>query len=502
MFFYFEIQQKVFMRKILLCLSVFVLALMTSEGLTAKVDGQRERECLFFKRIDTSPLTGRVVTVDDPEYNVDRLSWNLYFSRYPLAIVFAQTKQDIQNALNFCYNNKLTFRIRGGGHALEGWSSIDGGIIIDLREMTGISVNKKKRLAYVQPGVKQAQAVVALAEYGFAIPTGLEQTPGIAGVTLGGGIGLSIREYGLACDHLVEVEMILASGKVVRARKNNKYKDLFYACQGGGGGNFGCVTEFVYSVIPRGNVTYFKIEYPYESLETVVDAWQHWAPFQPKRLNTFMELFSQRNFDISGIYSGHKNELLKLLAPMLELPGSNLTNLRTVPYVDSWLFFAEDVSPPTNDKFSSTFVYKFLPSEAIHTIKEALDNPVNLNANFWFLALGGVMKDISKTATPFWNRDALFYFEWDQSWSNDNPEQAGPSFAWVENLRSSLNPFIQGSYVNVPDMNIPNWEEEYYGRNFAKLKEIKKKYDPNNFFTYEIQAIQPQGGRNNHPCQR
>lgn len=475
--------------KYLLYMSLFILTFLTSGTLLAK-DSQRESSSL--KQLDLSQLTGRVVTVDDPEYNVDRLSWNLYFSRFPLAIVFVKDKQDIWNALTFCRKNKLTFRIRAGGHAIEGWSSIDGGVIIDLREMTGIRVDKKKGLAYVQPGVKQAQAVVALAKYGLAIPTGLEQTPGIAGVTLGGGIGLSIREYGLACDHLVEVEMILASGRIVRATKDNQYKDLFFACQGGGGGNFGCVTEFVYSAFPRGKVTLFKIEYPYKSLETVISAWQHWAPFQPQQLNTFMELFSRKNLDVSGIYSGSKKELLKLLAPMLDIPGSNLTVLETIPYVDSWLYFASDVSPPTNDKFSSTFVYKFLPSNAIHTIKKALDNPVNSKANFWFLALGGAMKKVPKTATPFWNRDALFYFEWDQSWSNDESEQAGPSFAWVENLRSALKPFIKGSYVNVPDMDIPNWGDEYYGENFKRLKKIKKKYDPNNFFTYELQAIPAQ----------
>lgn len=132
----------------------------------------------------------------------------------------------------------MTFRICSGGHALEGWSSLDGGIIIDLREMKELRVDKKRCLAFVKPGVKQLEAVVGLAQFGLAIPTGLEETPGIAGVTLGGGIGLSIREFGLAADHLVEVEIVLASGKIVRATKENKYKDLFFACQGGGRGNF------------------------------------------------------------------------------------------------------------------------------------------------------------------------------------------------------------------------------------------------------------------------
>lgn len=472
--------------KFLSHVSIFILTLLTNISLFANVNTHCE------KQVDLSQLTGRIVTVNDPEYNVVRFGWNLYFSRYPLAIVYPQNKQDVVNAVNFCRENKVTFRIRSGGHALEGWSTLDGGIIIDFKDMKGIRYNQKKGLAFVQPGVIGIEAVPALAHFGVGIPNGLERTPGVGGVVLGGGIGLSIREYGLSCDYLVEVELVLASGKIVRARKDNKYKDLFFACQGGGGGNFGVVTEFVFAPFPRGNVTLFKVEYPYATLETLVDTWQHWAPFQTKRLNSAMELFTGKNHDIIGVLNGSQEELLKILAPMLAIPGSEITALETVPYVDSWLFFSADVSPPTNDKFSSTFVYKLLPPEAICVIKKALDNPVNDNANFWFLALGGVMKKICKTATPFWNRDALFYFEWDESWSNDEFEQAGPAIAWVESVRAALRPFIKGSYVNVPDFDIPNWQEEYYGGNYKKLQKIKKKYDPDNLFTYELQAISPQ----------
>jgi hypothetical protein len=198
--------------------------------------------------------------------------------------------------------------------------------------------------------------------------------------------------------------------------------------------------------------------------EVLIDTWQRWAPFQTKRLNSVMELFPATSPDIIGVYSGPQDELVELLAPMLAIPGSTITDLATVPYTDSWLFFAADVSPPTNDKFSSTFAHKLLPPEAISIIKNALDNPVNSRAYFFFLAMGGVMKQISKTSTPFWNRDALFYFEWDESWSSDEPEQAAPAFAWVENLRVSLRPYTKGSYINVPDSDIPNWGKEYYGK--------------------------------------
>lgn len=473
--------------KFLLYVSMFILTSLTNSSLLAKVDSQVK------KRLDLSKLTGRIVTANDPEYETVRFGWNLYFSRFPLAIVYPQNKRDVVNAVNFCRENEITFRIRSGGHALEGWSTLDGGIIIDFKDMKGIKYDQKRNLAFVQPGVIGIEAVPALAVFGVGIPNGLERTPGVGGVVLGGGIGLSIRDHGLSCDHLVEVEIVLASGKIVRARKNNRYKDLFYACQGGGGGNFGVVTKFVFAPFPRGDVTLFKVEYPYSTLETLVDTWQHWAPFQTKRLNSAMELFTGRNHDIIGTLNGSKQELLKILEPMLKIPGSKITALKTVPYVDSWLFFSADVSPPTNDKFSSTFVYKPLPRKAIRFIKNALDHPVNENANFWFLALGGVMKKICKTSTPFWNRDALFYIEWDESWSNDQFEQAGPAFAWVESIRSALRPFIKGSYVNVPDLDIPNpiWQEEYYGKNFRKLQRIKSKYDPDNLFTYELQAISP-----------
>lgn len=468
---------------------LIVLTLLTT-SLIAEIESQNEIS--NFEQADFKQLTGRVVTALDPQYNVDRLNWDLYLSRHPLAIVFVQNNQDILNALNFCSKNKIPFRIRSGGHGLEGWSTLDDGIIIDLRDMNKIRVDQEQRLAYVQPGAKQAQVVVALGELGYAIPTGLESTPSISGVTLGGGIGLSIREYGLACDYLIEVEMILASGEIVRATKDNAYKDLFFACQGGGGGNFGVVTELVYSIFPRANVIMYKIEYPYESLEILIDAWQRWAPFQTNCLNSALELFPEANSELIGVFNGSKIELLELLAPMLTIPGSAITRLETVRYADSWLFFANGINPPTNDKFSSAFVYKFLPSEAIHIIKDALDHPVNSNAIFWFLALGGAVGELSTTATPFGNRKALFYFEWDESWSSAEPEQADPIFAWVENVRIALSPFVKGAYVNVPDRNIPNSGEEYYGGdNFEKLKEIKRKYDPENFFTYGPQAIPP-----------
>lgn len=464
------------------CVFLFALTLLTSSISFAAVPQQ----------IDLSALTGRVVTINDPEYHAARLSWNLYFSRYPLAIVYAQNKHDVRNALNFCRKNEIPFRIRSGGHSFEGWSSLDSGIMIDVSEMNNIEVDTKKRLAFVQPGAKQGEVVLALGEFGLALPTGLENSPGISGVCLGGGIGLLIRQYGLNCDHLKEVEIITANGKILRASKH-KHRDLFFACQGSGGGNFGIVTELVYSVFPVGDVTMYQIFYPYEVLETLVSRWQEWAPFQTKRLNSVMSLNPNKNqantHTVFGIFDGSQEELLDLLTPLLTIPQSNLTTLQTLPYVDSFKFFAEFPSPPTKAKISSAFAYKLLPKKAIRSMKSALDNPVNSHANIFFLAWGGEMRKTPPNATAFWNRKALYFLEWEESWTND--QEAGPSIIWVQNLRAALQPFIKGSYVNVPDFDIVDWGKEYFGKNFKKLKKIKAKYDPDNVFTFELQAIPP-----------
>lgn len=464
------------------CAFLFALTLLTSSISFAAVPQQ----------IDLSGLTGRVITINDPEYHAARMSWNLYFSRYPLAIVYAQDKHDVRNALNFCRKNEIPFRIRSGGHSFEGWCGLDSGIMIDVSEMRKIEIDIEKKLAFVQAGAKQGDVVLALGELGLAIPTGLENSPGISGVCLGGGIGLLIRQYGLTCDHLKEVEIITANGKILRASKH-KHRDLFFACQGGGGGNFGIVTELVYSAIPVGDVTMYQIFYPYEVLETLVSRWQEWAPFQTKRLNSVMSLNPNNNqpntHTVFGIFDGSQKELLDLLAPLLAIPQSNLTTLQTVPYVDSFKFFAEFPSPPTKDKISSAFAYKLLPSEAIQSMKSALDNPVNSHANIFFLAWGGEMRKTSPHATAFWNRKALYFLEWEESWTDD--QEAGPSIIWVQNLRAALQPFIKGSYVNVPDFDIVDWEKAYFGKNFKKLKKIKTKYDPDNVFTFELQAIPP-----------
>src|SRR5215210_4692729 len=160
-----------------------------------------------------SELTGRLVFPDSPDYESARLLWARQFSTFPLVIVFCQNVQDVVNAISWCREHDVAFRARSGRHALEGWSSLDGGVVIDVSDMTQIHVDERAGVATVQTGATQGAVVDALGRIGHAIPSGGEPTPGIAGVLLGGGIGLLARSMGLACDHLVGVEMVIPSGK-------------------------------------------------------------------------------------------------------------------------------------------------------------------------------------------------------------------------------------------------------------------------------------------------
>ena len=166
--------------------------------------------------IAESRLTGRLVFPDSPDYESARLGWARQFSRFPLVIVFCQNVQDVVNAISWCREHDVAFRARSGRHALEGWSSLDGGVVIDVSDMNRIHVDESAGVATVQTGATQGAVVKALGKRGYTIPSEGEGTPGIGGVTLGGGIGWLSRSMGLACDNLVGVEMVRRHGGEAR----------------------------------------------------------------------------------------------------------------------------------------------------------------------------------------------------------------------------------------------------------------------------------------------
>ena len=223
-------------------------------------------------------LTGRVIFKGDQGYETARKNWDPHTDKYPKVFVFAQKTQDVANAINWANENKVPIRARSGRHSLEvNLSQITGGIVIDVSEMKKIKLNKKSGTVVVGTGNTVGRIAHTLAGQGYMAPFGDSPTVGIGGITLGGGIGPLQRTVGLVSDNLIELEMVDAKGKIIRANKNRN-ADLLWASRGGGGGNFGVYTSYKFKVRPApASATVFRITWSWDQFEKVFKAWQLWS---------------------------------------------------------------------------------------------------------------------------------------------------------------------------------------------------------------------------------
>jgi hypothetical protein len=441
----------------------------------------------------TGKLTGRLVFPEDPGYADDRRIWNLQFNPYPLVIVFCQNADDVVNAITWSRQHDVAFRARGGRHALEGWSSVDGGVIIDVSDMQDIDLDADAQLATVQTGLPQDAIVNALGAHDFAIPTGAEIGVGVAGVTLGGGIGQLSRSLGVTSDSLVGVDIVVPQGErgacLIHADEEH-YADLLWACKGGGGGNFGIATSYTFRIHPIDDVTVYQLTWDdWGLVNQLLDTWQHTAPSAEDGFGSVFNAKTETDGHIYcyGIYRGPEDELRQIIAPLLNI-GDPQADIQTLRYVDAWNLLAGTSDDPVAAHIPSSWAYDLVPDKGIATIRKFLAELPGLEGEIWCLAWGGVQKRTRPDASAFPHRQPHFYIEWSGNWEND--EQQSIVYSWTERFRKALQPYLKGSYVNVPDNSLADWPTAYYGDNYPRLRTVKTKYDPNEFFQYE-QSIRP-----------
>lgn len=438
-------------------------------------------------------LTGRLVFPDDADYDNARLGWNRQFSPYPLVIVFCQDAQDVINAITWCRRHDVAFRARGGRHALEGWSAVDGGVIIDVSDMQEVEVDTRARQATVQTGVTQDQVVEVLGERGFAIPTGAEVGVGVAGVTLGGGIGQLCRSLGVTSDSLMGLDIVIPEGergaRLVRADET-QHTDLLWASRGGGGGNFGIATSYTFRIHPVSDVVVYQITWDdWRQVGRLFRIWQEIAPFADDGLGSVFNPKTRADGHIycNGIYRGSEYRLREILQPLLDVGDPQVT-MESMSYLDAWNELAGTADPPRKTHIPSAWVYDLLPDEGIDAIYRHLAELPDLGGEVWCLNWGGAVNRIPTDATAFFHRRPKYYMEWSGNWETDGEQKV--VLSWTEQFRQALLPYVKGSYVNVPDSSIGDWATAYYGDNYARLRRIKTTYDPYEFFQYE-QSIRP-----------
>ncbi len=437
-------------------------------------------------------LTGTVIYPNDPRYHQARRNWNPFTNAFPMVFVFAHENEDVSNAVKWARENGVPIRIRSGRHSLaKDFSQVDGGIVIDVGHMKKVILDKVNGLATVEPGVRVGPLVRLLAMEGILAPFGDSSSVGIGGISTGGGISVVQRTTGLISDNILAATIVDANGEVINVSEYSK-PDLLWAIRGGGGGNFGIITSYKFKVRPApSRVGIYQIIWPWEQLEEVIDTWQKWAPTVDERLGSIIEVQSLMSglLRSQGIFLGPKSELEKLLAPLTSVGTPTKVFIKEVSLLEAINFWAP-VEPRFNSQntiFSSTWLEQYLPHEGLKSIRGFLERTTG-DSSFFLLNSGGAMNQIPSQETAFFWRNTKYYLEWNCEWTKNSETQRNINL--LENTRAKLQPYIIGSYVNVPDLGIENYGQEYYGDNFEKLQQVKAKYDPDNVFKF-AQSISP-----------
>lgn len=426
------------------------------------------------------------------EYASLRFGVNRRFNIFPLIIIMARTDKNVIDAFHFAKKYNIPLTLRGGSHSFEGFSLGDG-MIIDQSKRNGIKINNHnnnknnkskniKKTVTVEPGVLLGPLIEKLYEKKLAIPTGLCANNCIAGYSLGGGIGLLTRKYGVTSDSMLEVKVLLANGKVVIANEDEN-SDLYWACRGGGGNNFGIILSFKFEVYPMDKVYIIRIEYTNDKLREVIDVWQNVTPLLPNNLSLDLRAVAAKGMvSISGQYLGRDESILMSLLESFTNIENTKVYVERVKYVDAIKYFSGNGRWLPFFKMKTSFIEYYLTPDALDIFEHYMSIGSS-SFNISMKSMGGKNNEINVDETAFPHRNVLGWFLIDAQWSEEQQEYQ--SVKWANDFFNDLSDYLPKKvYVNAPDIDLPNYLQQYYGDNLPRLIKIKQKYDPKNLFQY------------------
>jgi FAD binding domain/Berberine and berberine like len=441
-------------------------------------------------------IRGNVLTPEDPGYEDVRAPYNAMQIDRPALIVQCTGTADVVDTVNFARENGLEVAVRGGGHSVAGLSSSNGGMLIDLSLMDGVFVDVAARLARAQGGALWGDVDRETQLHGLATPGGIVSDTGIAGLTLGGGEGWIRRKFGLACDNLVEAEVVGADGQV-RLASADSNPDLFWALRGGGG-NFGIVTSFTFRLHPLGPIVAFAgIFYPLADGVGILRKFRDYGDSAPDEVSAVAigvtmpadpqlppEVHDQHCLVIGAVYAGDADEGMKALQPLREF-GTPLADIsQPMPYTAVQTAFDGFFPRQQWQSYWKSSFLKELSDDAIDLIVEkANQRPSPLSMMVTFL-WGGAINKVGSEDTAFTERSAPWLASVDGNWAD--PSENDDNVGWVRDTWSAISEFGTGSvYLNFTGNSGEELDvgvDSAHGKNLRRLAEIKAKYDPDNFF--------------------
>jgi hypothetical protein len=462
---------------------------------------RRKRVAAPIPRTFQQAMRGHVFNRGDPGFLSVAHIYNERFDNIlPKAVGRPLDVKDVQGAVRWAVGHGVQMRARSGGHSYAGYSTLQNGVVLDLSKMRSISVNKRAKTATIGAGAQLIDVYAGLAAQGATVPGGSCPSVGISGVTLGGGMGLAARAFGLTIDSLLGVQIVTADDRILTVNKSTD-PDLLWALRGGGGGNFGIVTQFVFDIhpLPR-TTTYFSVSFPWSSASEAIATWQSWAPGSSSRLTSIFHINGAGSPSVSanGQLLGNPRALRRLIGPLLGVPGAQLFTT-TTNYLSMQLLLAgcsgHSLSychtmgtrpggqlQRASFQAKSDYVAKPLPAAARRVLIEAAERRAAMPGSgaILFDSYGGAINRVSPTATAFVHRNQMFAVQY-LSYNGGG--------AWLGQTWQAMRPYVSGqAYQNYIDARLPKWQQAYYAQNYSRLKATRKRVDPNHFFNFP-QAI-------------
>jgi FAD/FMN-containing dehydrogenase len=429
-------------------------------------------------------LRGPLITPGDDRYAEARQVWNANIDRRPGLIARPAGVADVINAVQFARDHHLLVAVRGGAHSFAGTCVCNGGLVIDLSLMQGIRVDPVRRAVRAEGGVKWGAFDCETQAFGLATPGGTMSDTGIAGLTLGGGLGWLGYKYGLAADNLLSVDLVTADGQV-RIASDTEHPDLFWAVRGGGG-NFGVVTSFEYRLHPVGAVLAGLVFHPFAQAREALRFYRDFSSATHEALTTYAGLLTSpegaKVVAIGVCCTGPLAEGERVIAPVRRFGSPLEDQIRPMAYTELQSLM-DAAYPPRNQYYQKDHFLWEISDEAIDIVVEHFSHVSSPLSIPFFQQNGGAMR---RGNTAYAHRDACYNLVLTAQWRD--PAESERHVRWTRELWQALQPYATGGvYVNHIGREDEDGAEQVraaYGANYPRLAELKQKYDPTNLFRH------------------
>jgi FAD/FMN-containing dehydrogenase len=445
-------------------------------------------------------LRGDLVTPDSAEYDEVRSIWNAMIDRRPGAIVRCAGASDVMAAVRFARAHDLLISVRGAGHNIAGNAVADGALMIDLSGMNTVRVDPVSGVTRVEPGATLGDLDHETQAHARAVPTGINSTTGIAGLTLGGGFGWLSRKHGMTIDSLISADVVTAGGDLVTASADNN-PDLYWGIRGGGG-NFGIVTSFEFQAHPVGpEILSGLIVHPYSAGMDVLKACRDFSDQAPDEATVWVvlrqapplpflpeEVHGTEVVVLAAMYAGDMAEGEQVFAPLRAI-GTPIADVISPHPFTGWQAAFDPLLTPGARNYWKSHNFAALTDDVLEVCLEAQGRLPGPQCEIFIGQLGGATQRVAQDATAYPARDAAYLINIHGRWDDASDDEAG--IAWTRGLFDRLKPHATGNvYVNFMPDDEADRIRGAYGDNYDRLVELKNKWDPTNMFRLN-QNIRP-----------